>query len=65
MATKTIVIDSPGFQSETVNSAEFIDRFIGNLRILQALYSLADETLFFIPATHLNMVSIFPYISPA
>jgi len=66
------MIDTPGFTSEKFVAHDIIDQFMGNLRILQALYSLSgicihyipivwltllDLTLFFVPATNLNMVS--------
>jgi len=36
---------------------DLIESFLGNLKVLQALYKLSDISLFFIPATQLNMVS--------
>jgi len=36
---------------------DLIESFIGNLRVLQALYKLSDISFFFVPATQLNMVS--------
>eukprot|EP01127_Copromyxa_protea_P015837 TRINITY_DN4618_c0_g1_i1.p1 TRINITY_DN4618_c0_g1~~TRINITY_DN4618_c0_g1_i1.p1 ORF type:complete len:227 (-),score=33.44 TRINITY_DN4618_c0_g1_i1:25-705(-) len=34
-----------------------LDKFLVNLKMYHALYSMADLTLFFLPATQLNMVS--------
>jgi len=53
---RTILIDSPGFSSEKIGS-ELTENFLGNLKILQALYNLSDITLFFMPATQLNLIS--------
>jgi len=36
---------------------DLIVSFLGNLKVLQALYKLSDISLFFVPATQLNMVS--------
>lgn len=41
LAMKTIMIDSPGFTSETLIGDDLLEKFLGNLRILQALFSLA------------------------
>uniref|UniRef100_A0A6B2L0E9 PX domain-containing protein n=1 Tax=Arcella intermedia TaxID=1963864 RepID=A0A6B2L0E9_9EUKA len=57
LATRTILIDSPGFGSEKKVGTDLIESFLGNLKVLQALYKLSDMSLFFIPATQLNMVS--------
>jgi len=53
---RTILIDSPGFSSEKVGS-ELAESYLGNLKILQALFNLSDITLFFMPATQLNLIS--------
>eukprot|EP01104_Vermistella_antarctica_P002970 TRINITY_DN1313_c1_g1_i1.p1 TRINITY_DN1313_c1_g1~~TRINITY_DN1313_c1_g1_i1.p1 ORF type:complete len:874 (-),score=192.16 TRINITY_DN1313_c1_g1_i1:210-2831(-) len=50
--TRTIVIDSPGFTGETQ-----LKRLIGNLSVLQHMYSISDLTLFFVPALSLNDVT--------
>jgi len=56
LVKRSILIDSPGFSSEKLGT-ELMESFLSNLKILQSLYSLSDITLFFMPATQLNMVS--------
>ena len=34
-----------------------MEKFLGNLKILQLFYSMSDLSLFMTPATHINMVS--------
>lgn len=56
-ATKTIFIDSPGFDPALGQEREVLEKFLGNLKILQFIFTMSDHTLFFVPATQLNMVA--------
>lgn len=56
-ATTTIFIDSPGFDPALGPERDILEKFLGNLKILQFIYSMSDQTLFFIPATQLNLVA--------
>lgn len=40
------MIDSPGFTSETLIGDDLLEKFLGNLRILQALFTLAGTPHF-------------------
>lgn len=56
--TKTILIDSPGFGSESVAAPELIETFLGNLKILQALYALSGTPALPICSSY-HQISIF------
>lgn len=56
LAKRTIVLDSPGFDY-TKENEHAMEKFLGNLKILQLFYSMSDLSLFMTPATHINMVS--------
>jgi hypothetical protein len=56
LARRTIMIDSPGFDSGD-DYHQLADDFLGNLRLLQFLINMSDFTLYMVPATQLNMVS--------
>lgn len=56
IAKRTIVLDSPGFDY-TKENEHAMEKFLGNLKILQLFYSMSDLSLFMTPATHINMVS--------
>jgi hypothetical protein len=55
LAKRTILLDSPGFDYTKEDHA--MEKFLGNLKILQLFYSMSDLSLFMTPATHINMVS--------
>jgi len=57
LASKTIVIDSPGWTSATSSASEMVKNYEGNLKLFQALRKLSNTTLFFIPAANLNLIS--------
>jgi len=50
------LLDSPGFDYTKEND-HAMEKFLGNLKILQLFYSMSDLSLFMTPATHINMVS--------
>jgi len=56
LAKRTILLDSPGFDY-TKENEHAMEKFLGNLKILQLFYSMSDLSLFMTPATHINMVS--------
>lgn len=56
LGKRTILLDSPGFDY-TKENEHAMEKFLGNLKILQLFYSMSDLSLFMTPATHINMVS--------